>query len=57
MRQDTSSRALRNVVLALVAISLGIFAFKVLVLGFPLLAKRGAESWNVEAKVAFTARG
>ncbi|HKJ08208.1 MAG TPA: inactive transglutaminase family protein [Gammaproteobacteria bacterium] len=57
MRQDASNRALRNVVLALVAISLGVFAFKVLVLGFPLLAKRGAESWNVEAKVAFTARG
>ncbi|MGA7801062.1 MAG: inactive transglutaminase family protein [Gammaproteobacteria bacterium] len=57
MRQDNSSRALRTVVLILVITSLGAFAFKVLVLGFPLLAKRGTESWNVEARVAFAARG
>ena len=57
MRQDTSSRALRHVVVALTAVSLGIFAFKVLVLGFPLMAKSSAGSWNVEAKVAFTAHG
>lgn len=57
MRHNTSSRALRSLVLALIAVSLGIFAFKVLVLRFPLTAKGGAKSWNVEAKVTFTARG
>ena len=57
MRESTSSQSLRHLVLALIALSLGIFAFKVVVLGIPLTAKRGAGNWNVEAKVAFTARG
>ncbi|MEJ2479235.1 MAG: inactive transglutaminase family protein [Acidihalobacter sp.] len=57
MRQAGNDKALRNVVLALTAISLCIFAYKVLVLGFPLQEKRSAESWTVEARVAFTALG
>ncbi|HKK14439.1 MAG TPA: inactive transglutaminase family protein [Gammaproteobacteria bacterium] len=48
---------LRWVVLALVATSLAVFAVKVFVLGFPLLPHAQSETWDVEARVSFLARG
>ena len=57
MRPDASSRRLRNIVILLVAVAIGVFAFKVLALGFPLQVKPGAESWDVEAKIVLAARG
>lgn len=41
---------------ALVALGLGIFLFKIMVLDFPLTPDRDADSWTVEAKVSFEGR-
>lgn len=58
MLRGADSKAFRHIVLGLTVVSLGIFALKVLVLGFPLLPKHYySRSWNVEARVAFTAQG
>lgn len=52
-------RLLHTIVVAVlcIAVALAIFGYKYVVLDFPLLPNQKAESWHIEAKVEFGARG
>jgi hypothetical protein len=52
-----SDKHLYALVGALVLIALAIFLFKVLILGFPLTPNKEVDLWDVEARLAFVARG
>lgn len=41
--------------LVLIAVGLGIFAFKVLELGYPLKPSENSQSWHIEAQLSFNA--
>jgi len=51
-----SRRHLHVLALSLTVIGLGLFLYKVLVLGFPLTPYRISEVWNVEARITFIAQ-
>jgi len=57
MSLSASSRHLYILAGGLAAIGLGLFLFKLLVLGFPLTPNRQSDVWDVEVRVAFTAQG
>ena len=44
-------------VLVLTTLGLGLFLYKILVLGFPLVPKTMAVAWNVEGRITFSAQG
>lgn len=52
-----NNRHLYTLAVVLTILGLGLFTFKVWLLGYPLLAAKTADRWDVQARVSFEGRG
>ncbi len=57
MSPGATNRHLQRVVMALAAAGLGLFFYKVIVLGYPFAPNREVDTWDLEVRLAFVAQG